>query len=146
MLVCVKDGTLGYIEGPTVKVKHCGDPPFEMEDRVAQRLIATGAVMEAASGLPASVATTSGGDSRHAPGNDLGNGETATEGQETAHLDPDQLQSMTLAELKKLAEEMGLYAHDLRKKSDVIALITAKAVEVEDGDTPPDIGAEGPVV
>lgn len=93
------------------------------------------------------VATFHGDDPAPAPGKNLSEGEMATEGQETARLDPDQLQSMTLAELKKLAEDMGLDTSDLRKKSDVIDLITAEDVyAVEDGEAPPDLNAEAPVV
>ena len=108
MLVCVKNGTLGYSEGSIVTVKHRGDPPFELEDGEAQRLIDMGAVVEATAGHPTPVATPPGDDPDPASGKNLGDGETAAEGQETARLDPDQLQSMTLAELKKLAETLYL--------------------------------------
>lgn len=110
-----------------------------LPDSEATELIARGLAVPAAGGPLADAECGT-------PGTYPSEGGKPVEAVETGHLDHDQLQSMTLAELKKLAEEMGLYAHDLRKKSDVIALITAKAVEVEDGDTPPDIGAEGPVV
>ena len=147
MLVCVKNGTLGYSDGSIVTVKHRGDPPFELEDGEAQRLIDMGAVVEATAGHPAPVATPPGDDPDPASGKNLSDGENAPEGQETARLDPDQLQSMTLAELKKLAEDMGLDASELRKKSDVIDLITAEDVyAVEDGEAPPDLNAEAPVV
>ena len=147
MLVCVKNGTLGYSEGTAVTVKHRGDPPFELEDGEAQRLIDMGAVVKAIEWHPMPVAMPLGDDSASDPGKNLDDGETAAEGQETAHLDPDQLQSMTLAELKKLAEDMGLDASDLRKKANVIDLITAEDVDVvDDGEAPPDLNAEAPVV
>ena len=112
----------------------------DLPDNEAMELIDLGkAILE--------VATAHGDDPDPASGKNLGDGETAAEGQETARLDPDQLQSMTLAELKKLAEDMGLDTSDLRKKSDVIDLITAEDVyAVEDGEAPPDLNAEAPVV
>ena len=67
-----------------------------------------------------------------------------------AHLDRDQLLSMTNAQLKQLAEDMGLDPGKCRKKADYIDLITEATVyveddEVDDGELPPDLTAEDPV-
>ncbi|MCM1439163.1 MAG: hypothetical protein NC131_08170 [Roseburia sp.] len=90
---------------------------------------------------------------------------TPGEGQETASLDPEQLQTMTNANLIKLAADMGVDAATLRgkNKAQLIEIILAVKVEVpdgegddegdqvedddtvEDGDTPPTVDAEGPV-
>lgn len=154
MLIRVINGTVGHRPkdkngNPSVFVeeKRRGDPPFDVDPEVAKRLVESG-IAEYAEGTPTgAVATPLGGELSSAPGENLSDGENAPEGQETARLDPDQLQSMTLAELKKLAEDMGLDASELRKKSDVIDLITAEDVyAVEDGEAPPDLNAEAPVV
>ena len=76
--------------------------------------------------------------------------EIAAEGDGEAtggHLDPEQLLTMSNAELKKLAEDMGLDASKCRTKAAYIALIVAADVEIEpeDGEAPPDLSAEAPV-
>ena len=66
---------------------------------------------------------------------------------ETDHLDTADLNSINFADLKKLAEDMGLDVSACRKKVDVIALITAVDVSApDDGEALPTVGAEGPVV
>ena len=49
-------------------------------------------------------------------------------GEVTGHLDPEQLDSMTIPELKKLAEEMGVDVKGLKAKADIIAAIVAVEV------------------
>lgn len=70
-------------------------------------------------------------------------------------LDPEQLATMTKANLKKLAEDMGLDTSGCNVKADYVALISAEGFPVDDdegedavddGDAPPDLGAEAPVV
>ena len=88
-------------------------------------------------------------------------------------LDPEQLSTMTNAQLKKLAEDMGLDTAKCRVKADYIELITAVEfavdpegdeddadadgeaddedadadddAEVDDGEAPPDLNVEAPV-
>ena len=55
-----------------------------------------------------------------------------------AHLDPDQLKELTNAELKKMAEEMGIDTAKLKTKAQLIEVITA--VDVAPG---PDEDGEG---
>ncbi len=63
------------------------------------------------------------------------------EGEETAaNLDIDQLKSMKLDELKKLAEDMGIDTTGLRYKDDYAKAIAAVDVVIE-----PDLSVEGPV-
>ena len=64
-------------------------------------------------------------------------------------LDPDQLRALTVKDLRKLAGDMGCDLTGLRTKAQLIAAITAVEVEPgpeDDGEEPPDIRAEAPVV
>ena len=49
-------------------------------------------------------------------------------GEVLGHLDPEQLDSMTIPELKKLAEDMGVDIKGLKAKGDIIAAIVAAQV------------------
>ena len=49
-------------------------------------------------------------------------------GEVLGHLDPAQLESMTIPELKKLAEDMGVDIKGLKAKGDIIAAIVAAQV------------------
>ena len=49
-------------------------------------------------------------------------------GSETAHLDPDQLHDMTVANLKKLAADMGIDTKQLKTKDALIQAICAEDV------------------
>lgn len=76
---------------------------------------------------------------------------TPVEGEETAHLDPEQLKELTNAKLKELAEEMGIDTAKLKTKAQLIAAITdvppedAISGEEDDEGAPAGLGAEGPV-
>lgn len=157
MLVKMINGTFGYREKTPegysmfVTCKSRVDPPFEVDDEVGNDLLSRGAAVlvdktsaEAVS-LPSVVEEDAGGSSTppEAENDAQGDGEAA-EGQ----LDPEQLLTMTNAQLKKLAEDMGLDASKCRNKAAYVALITAAAVELEpeDGEQPPDLNAEAPIV
>lgn len=65
----------------------------------------------------------------------------------TRHLDADLLATMTNAELKKLAEDMGIDTKKIRAKAGFVAAITAVDMETHENRVkPPVIGAEAPVV
>lgn len=122
----------------------------EIEDAEADRLIALG-VAELVAETP------------HEPQEAVATGEDIPE-EETqqeafmGHLDPEQLSAMTNASLKKLAEDMGLDASKCKVKADYVALISAVEFpvdpedadeyedDVEDGEAPPDLTVEAPVV
>ena len=76
---------------------------------------------------------------------------TPAEGEETAHLDSEQLKELTNAKLKELAEEMGIDTAKLKTKAQLIAAITdvpledAISGEEDDEGAPAGLGAEGPV-
>lgn len=65
------------------------------------------------------------------------------------HLDAEQLETMTNAELIKLAEDMGVDLTGCKKKAEYIAAIVAAEVEVDDADEGdddelPDLNAADP--
>lgn len=73
-----------------------------------------------------------------AEGNDTPAAETSQGGSETVHLDPDQLHDMTVANLKKLAADMGIDTKPLKTKDALIQAICAEDV------VPGDECADGP--
>lgn len=151
MLIRIINGTFGHREKDEdgnysvfVQPKTSQDPPFEVDPDVAERLIAGGIAVEY---VPSAVATALQDAEDSGEGKNLSDGEKPVEGTEGANLDPDQLQGMTVAELKRLADDMGLDASDCKKKEDYIVLISAEDVYAEDdGKAPPELGAEAPVV
>lgn len=154
MLIRVINGTVGHRPkdkdgNPSVSVeeKRRGDPPFDVDPEVAKRLVESGIAKYAEETPAGAVATPFADELPSASGKDLPDGENAPEGQETARLDHDQLQNMTVAQLRKLAEDMELDTATCKKKADYITLITAEDVDaVEDGEAPPDLNAEAPVL
>lgn len=119
--------------------------PFECDDAQAARLVSMGVAdyvndlgwKQVADPMPQS---------------DEQQGDTGEPSQETekatGHLDPAQLETMTNAELKALAEDMGVDVSSCRKKADYIAAIVAVEVEIGDEDDPdndlPDLSAADP--
>lgn len=81
----------------------------EVSDAEAARLIGLG-VAKCAFSAPTAPETAPADVPATAEGNDTPAAEASQNGSEAAHLDPDQLQSMTVAELKKLAADMGIAA------------------------------------
>lgn len=71
--------------------------------------------------------------------------EASQNGSEAAHLDPDQLQSMTVAELKKLAADMGIETKQLKTKDELVEAICAEDVVPGDESTEaPELSAAMP--
>ena len=99
----------------------------EVSDAEAARLIGLGVAKSpyitdrgTASTLAAAPATVE--------GNDTPAVEASQNGSETAHLDPDQLHDMTVANLKKLAADMGIDTKQLKTKDALIQAICAEDV------------------
>ena len=117
----------------------------EVDEAEARRLVALGvaAIVHEADEAPvASGSTVESGDTPCAdmPSEENGAG---------AHLDAEQLQEMTVAQLKELAAELGIETAKLRKKDDLIAAIVAVPVEPGEEiseDDLPDLSAAAPVV
>lgn len=118
----------------------------KVDEAEAQRLVALGV---AAIVSEAPVATTNAPESGAAPCSDIPGAENGAESDAEAHLDAEQLQELTVAQLKELAEEMCISTAKLKKKDDLIAAIIAVSVEpgeeAVEGELP-DLGAAAPVV
>lgn len=124
-------------------------------DAEAARLVALGVgiVLEdiTEKDTAGAVATPVEGEDDEGAGVDTTGQDGATESEETARLDPEQLKELTNAKLKELAEEMGIDTAKLKTKAQLIAAITDVPLEdaisgEEDGEgAPAGLGAEGPV-
>ena len=78
--------------------------------------------------------------------NDTPAEENATEKPAAAHLVPEDLADMTVANLKKMAADMGIYTKALKTKDALIQAICAEEVYPGEPMDGPDLGAEAPVV
>lgn len=108
----------------------------EVDEAEARRLVALGvaAIVHEADEAPVASGSTV---------------ESGAESGAEAHLDAEQLQEMTVAQLKELAAELGIETAKLRKKDDLIAAIVAVPVEPGEEiseDDLPDLSAAAPVV
>lgn len=121
----------------------------EVDEAEAKRLVALGIAAIVREVDEAPVATASTGRNDAAPCADMPNKENGAESDAEAHLDTEQLQEMTVAQLKELAVELGIETAKLRKKDDLIAAIVAVPVEpgeeIGEGNLP-DLSAAAPVV
>lgn len=109
----------------------------EVSDAEAARLIGLG-VAKCAFSAPTAPETALAEAPASAEGNDTPAAETSQNGSEAAHLDPDQLHDMTVANLKKLAADMGIDTKQLKTKDALIQAICAEDV------VPGDECADGP--
>ena len=134
------------------------DGPFEADPKVEARLVRAGVARYCGEDFAAPAASLP-----QEPRDGAGVGEN-TPAPETPQepligsLDAGQLSTMTNANLKKLAEDMGLDASKCKVKADYVALISAVEFPVDpeetdededavdDGEAPPDLKAEAPVV
>ena len=124
-------------------------------DKEATRLVSLGvgiAIKDVpAEGFSGAVATTVGDEGGSWVGVDIPPQDEGADGEETAHLDKEQLLQLTNDKLKELAEEMGIDTAKFKTKAQLIAAIADAPLENaipnkwDDGEAPPDLGAEGPV-
>lgn len=121
---------------------------FEAAPEAEQRLVLLGVAEYGAETASEPVATDAVPASGDTPCADMPSEENGAESGAEAHLDAEQLQEMTVAQLKELAAELGIETAKLRKKDDLIAAIVAVPVEpgAADEDTPPALGLEAPIV
>lgn len=121
--------------------------PFEVDDEQAARLVGLDVAeyVNEPSQEPAEGGDAEGGQME--PEGNEGGEEGAQEAKEpkepeepeeklVGHMDPAELELMTVENLKKLAADMGLDASKCRKKADYVALISAVEVEIEDDELP----------
>lgn len=122
----------------------------EVDEAEARRLVALGVAAIVHEVDEASVASGSTAESGDTPCADMPSAENGAESDAEAHLDAEQLQEMTVVQLKELAAELGIVeTAKLRRKNDLIAAIAAVAAlpgeEVGEDDLP-DLSADAPVV
>ncbi len=140
-------GSYGAPNGKgSVKLIDCGQT-CEVEDAEAERLIALRVAQEV-------VATPQEHEELIEAGENTPDASDAQEGI-TVSLDPEELSTWTVASLKRLAADMGLDTSKCRVKADYVELISAEEFPVDpeddddavdDGELPPDLEAEAPVV
>ena len=127
----------------------------EVSEKEAQRLFALCVARPAEETPSPAVATPPTGEDGSGAGADPSKSGEGAEGAESAHLDPEQLKTLTNAKLTELAKEMGIDTAKLKTKAQLIAAITDVPLEdaiaedddgVDDGEAPPVLPPEAPVV
>ena len=152
LTVKIISGTYGCkIKGRIVPKDHTSEP-FSLDDAEAKRLVSLGVAEIITEG----VATGGNGKETNPPSVNPSNDENGSNGENeggndiTGHLDAEQLREMTNKELKALAEDMGIDTSKMKVKDDYIQAIVAVEVSApsndENGENPPDITPEAPVV
>lgn len=152
LTVKIKSGAYGLNTGDRVITKDRMSEPFELEDAEAKRLVSLGVAEIITEG----VATGGNGEETNPPSVNPSNDENGSNGENEGgndidgHLDAEQLREMTNKELKALAEDMGIDTSKMKVKDDYIQAIVAVEVSApsndENGENPPDITPEAPVV
>lgn len=135
-----------------IEPKRAGDPPFQVEDAKAERLVAlkiaeyTDIVSKL---VPAGVATASEDTNRQKTGDYITNDRNGSDDKVEHPEAPKYNVEMKASELRELMEGCGLTYKVGMSKADMVATLDAyfgDEVEDEDEDTPPDLGAEDPIV
>lgn len=148
----ITNGTYGYRpEGSKHPVPIDRGGICEVPDEEAQRLYRMGVARPVQENPAPAVATPSEGEEIDGASVTPPAVENGAEGEEIAHLDAEQLKELTNAKLRELAEEMGIDTAKLKTKAQLIAAITDVPLEdaiseEDDGEQPPELGVEGPVV
>ena len=152
-------GTYGYRpEGSKHPIPIDRGGTCEVSEEEAQRLFALRVARPAVETPAPAVATPTAGEDSGGAGADpsnSGEGAEGAEGAESAHLDPEQLKTLTNVKLAELAKKMGIDTAKLKTKAQLIAAITDVPLEdaiaedddgVDDGEAPPVLTPEAPVV
>lgn len=149
MLIHIINGTYGHYEGEWLKPKTRLDPPFEVSDEEADRLVGLG-VAEYATKALASQPEPAGESAPEVPG--VNTSETKepaeaplappAETDEPApedcidivdgHMTVESLMTMTRADMEALAEDLGLDVKKCKNKSDIAALIAQVEVGLDE--------------
>lgn len=157
------------------KLKRAGDDPFGLSSVEEQRLVDAGVAEYVFEPPPKPVATPGeGGDggivgetppenntasAGTEPGESYGAGEGAAELKEgeaeapdildivDGHFTIESLMELSRTDMEELAAELGVDVKKCRNKREIAALLAAVEVKTDDdGETPPELGVEGPVV
>ena len=152
LTVKIKSGTYGLNTGNRIVPKDRMSEPFCLDNTEAERLVSLGVAEIITEG----VATDENGKKTNAPSVNPSNDENGVSGENEdrnnidGHLDAQQLEKMTIKELKALAEDMGIDTSKMKVKADYIRAIVAVEVSAqaddENGENPPDFSPEAPVV
>lgn len=124
---------------------------FEAAPEVERRLVLLGVAEYAAKALYEPVATDAAPVAGDTPCADMPSEENGAESDAEAHLDPEQLKTLTNAKLTELAKEMGIDTAKLKTKAQLISAITDVPLEDaiaedDDGEAPPVLTPEAPIV
>lgn len=163
-MIQIKCGTCGTSQGYKTQADGAISLPISEEARLVSRGVAAYVTKPIIGAAPGIAMPAGGEDSRgRCNANDVAGenppkvetpaeGLEAPDGNGVGHLDEEQLKTMSLDDLKALAKELGVKTTGLRSIAAYAKAIAAVEVEpgeeiaVEDGETPPDLGAEAPVV
>ena len=125
-MIKIVKGVYGYVDKHGfVRPKDCNSEPFNTSPEQEARLVKLG------------VAEYVDEPAQAEPVNEPAQVQSPQNDEAVAHLDPDQLKELTNAELKAMAEDMGIDTAKLKTKAQFIEAITA--VDVVPG---PDEGSE----
>lgn len=126
-MIKIVKGVYGYVDKHGfVRPKDCNSDPFETSPEQEARLVKLGVAEYVEKPVKASAV------------NEPAQVQSYEISEEAAYLDPDQLKELTNAELKAMAEDMGIDTAKLKTKAQLIEAITA--VDVVPG---PDEDSEG---
>lgn len=142
-VIKIINGTYGHRPAGSraIEPKQACDAPFEIEDDKAERLVSLG--IAAYVGEP--VATIGITEKEDAKG--VATANEAHNDSEEAKTRPDYSVEMKAAELRELLEDCGLTYKVGMTKADMVAALDAYFDEaVEDGEAPPDLSAEAPII
>lgn len=149
MEIRIKNGSYGWRKTPEKPPKLIErGSTCTVDEAEAKRLFALGVAEPVCDVRGEALATDSKDETADTPSPDIPCDENSAESDTEAHLDAEQLQEMTVPQLKELAEEMGIATAKLKKKDDLIAAIIAVPVEPgeEDASDLPELSASAPVV
>ena len=153
-MIIITSGTVGTSKG--IKTSKSGEVelPFEEEARLVNRGVAQYMTIPVLSKPEKDVATHGEDNIPDLPISDMADAKNATKecsdttgSQNASHLDKEQLMTMSIADLRKLAADMGIDVSGLRKKADIVDALAVEAVYPGDDeeDVPPDLIAEDPI-
>jgi len=131
MLIRIIRGCYGYNNGSFVRAKTPADPPFEVKDDEAERLISLGIAETADNGTDsddnnAGIVDEGGDNDGENAGNTPDNGtDSADKNEETAEEDdiPEYGENSTNAELQAIAKEYGIEIQPRANKAELIAAL-----------------------
>ena len=144
MKVRIICGSYGYRTKYAVKPVMLGET-CEVDGMEAGRLVGLGIaeIVDAPTSPSAAAPASSAAEQEY---NDTPAEENAAEKPAAAHLVPEDLADMTVANLKKMAADMGIDTKALKTKDALIQAICAEEVYPGEPMDGPDLGAEAPVV